>query len=100
MNETEFWSELFSGGEAYAYILVRNDSNFDKLMAKLESLGYRWMEGQPPTRYNPWIETGEVGARSLCVTETKRISCGSDTSRAQYSIENAPLRPSIAVEIV
>ena len=100
MNETEFWSKLFSGAEVEAHILVRNDSNFDKLMAKLESLGYRWMEGQPPTRYNPWIETGEVGARSLCVTEYKRISCGSDTSQTDYSIKNAPLGPSIEVEIV
>ena len=100
MNETEFWRKLFSGGEVFAHILVRDDSSFDKLMSKLESLGYTWMEGQPPTRYNPWIETGEVGARSLCVAETKRITCGSGTSLTQYSIDNAPLNPRIEVEIV
>ena len=101
MNEAEFWEKLFNGiVEREHSILVRNDASFDKLMVKLENAGYKWMEGQPPTQYNPWTETGEVGDRGLRVTRGGKILCGSNISMVRYSIDNAPLNPRIEVEIV
>ena len=101
MNETEFWDTLFSGVvPSESNILVRNDISFYKLMVKLEKLGYRWLDGERPTKYDPWVDSGESGDRTLTILLEGEFRCWSGTDKVEYSIDNAPLGAPVEVEIV